>query len=106
MYAQLTYFDGPRSAELLAAADFAARERIEPVARSVPGTIRTYVLRKSDGAEIVLTIAESEQALADVQTAIMGTHLLPGEDAALLPGADRVEVYPVLTVVEHTGARS
>ena len=29
MYAQLTYFDGPRSPELIAAADRANRERID-----------------------------------------------------------------------------
>ncbi|GHH33031.1 hypothetical protein [Lentzea cavernae] len=106
MYAQLIYFDGPRGPELLAAADFAAKQRIEPAALSVPGTIRTYVLRKTDGSEVVLTIAETEQALLDAQKAIMSTELLPGEDPALLPGPDRVDVYPVLTVVDHPGARS
>ncbi|MFD5830314.1 hypothetical protein [Lentzea sp. NPDC060358] len=95
MYAQLTYFDGPRTPEQLAAADFAARERIAPAAAAVPGNITTYVLRRADGAEVVVSIAETEQALADTQKAIMGTGLLPGEDPALLPGADRVEVYPV-----------
>ena len=33
MYAQLTYFDGPRSPELVAAADFGARERVVPMAK-------------------------------------------------------------------------
>ena len=28
----------------------------------------------------------------------MSTQLLPGEDQALLPGPDRVELYPVLEV--------
>lgn len=101
MYAQLIYFDGPRGPEQLAAADFAARERITPAAMSVPGNIRTYVLRREDGSEVVLTIAESEQVLADTEKAIMSTRLLPGEDAALLPGADRVETYPVLRVFEY-----
>ncbi|MDX8049806.1 hypothetical protein SK571_10475 [Lentzea sp. BCCO 10_0798] len=106
MYAQLTYFDGPRGPEQLAAADFAAKQRIAPAAMKVPGNIRTYVLRRADGSEVVLSIAESEQALIDTQKAIMSTPLLPGEDPALLRGADRVEIYPVLEVFEHDGARS
>lgn len=106
MYAQLTYFDGPRGADMLAAADFAAKERITPAIASVPGTIRSYVLRRDDGSEVVLTLAETEQALLDGRTAIMSTRLLPGEDAALLPGPDRSEIYPVLEVVEHDGTPS
>ncbi|HEX7308884.1 hypothetical protein [Lentzea sp.] len=106
MYAQLTYFDGPRSPEQLAAADFAAGNRIAPAAGAVPGVLRTYVLRRADGGEVVVTIAESEQALADAQKAVLGTALLPGEDPALLPGPDRVEIYPVHEVFEPAGARS
>lgn len=106
MYAQLTYFDGPRNPEQLAAADFAAEQRIRPAAESVPGNIRTYVLRRPDGAEVVVSLAESEQALIDTQKAIMSTTLLPGEDPALLRGADRVEIYAVHQAVDHTGARS
>ena len=36
--------------------------------------------------------------LLDAQKAIMSTELLPGEDPALLPGPDRVELYPVIGV--------
>jgi hypothetical protein len=106
MYAQLTYFDRPRNPEQLAAADFAAEQRIKPAVSSVPGNIRTYVLRRSDGSEVVVTLAESEQVLIDSQKAIMSSSLLPGEDPALLPGADRVEIYPVHEVFEHPGAQS
>ncbi|GLY47384.1 hypothetical protein [Lentzea sp. NBRC 102530] len=105
MYAQLVYFDGPRSTELLAAADFAATHRIEPAVASVAGSIRTYVLRRPDGSEVVLTLAETEQDLLAGRDAIMGTSLLPGEDPDLLPGPDRVEIYPVHEVFEH-GATS
>ncbi|MDX8033314.1 hypothetical protein SK803_24110 [Lentzea sp. BCCO 10_0856] len=106
MYAQLTYFDRPRNPEQLAAADFATEERIKPAVAAVRGTIKTYVLRRPDGSEVVVTIAETEQALIDTQKAIMSSALLPGEDVALLPGADRVEIYPVLEVFDHDGARS
>ena len=105
MYAQLTYFDRPRTPEQLAAADFATEHRIKPAAESVPGNIRAYALRRPDGSEVVVSIAESEQVLIDTQKAIMSTTLLPGEDPALLPGADRVEIYQVHEVFEHTGAR-
>jgi hypothetical protein len=98
MYAQLTYFDGPRKPEELAAHDFAARERILPAVTALGHWIRIYVLRRDDGAQVVVSIADSEQALLDAQKAIMSTELLPGEDPALLPGPDRIELYPVLDV--------
>ena len=98
MYAQLTYFDGPRSPEQLAAHDFAARERIVPVISELDHSYRVYVLRRDDGSQIVVSIADSEQALLDAQKAIMSTELLPGEDPALLPGPDRIELYPVISL--------
>jgi hypothetical protein len=96
MYAQLTYFDGPRTPQQLAAADFAARERIAPAVSKLGHSFRVYLLRRHDGSEVVVSIADSEQALLDAQKAIMGTGLLPGEDPALLPGPDRIELYPVI----------
>ena len=98
MYAQLTYFDGPRTPEQLAAADFAGRERILPAISRLGHSLRVYLLRRHDGSGIVLSIADSEQALLDAQKAIMSTELLPGEDPALLPGPDRIELYPVIDV--------
>ena len=98
MYAQLTYFDGPRSPEQLAAHDFAARERIVPVISELDHSYRVYVLRRDDGAQVVVSIADTEQALLDAQKAIMSTELLPGEDPALLPGPDRIDLYPVINV--------
>ena len=98
MHAQLTYFDGPRTPEQVAAADFAGRERIQPAVRKLGHQFRVYQLRRDDGSEIVVTIAGSEQDLLDAQQAIMSTELLPGEDQALLPGPDRIELYPVLEV--------
>jgi len=95
MYAQLTYFDRPRSPEQLAAADFAVQQRIMPAVDSVPGNIASYVLRRPDGSEVVISFAESEQTLIDTQKAILSAPLLPGEDPALLPGADRDEIHPV-----------
>ena len=98
MYAQLTYFDGPRSPEQVAADDFAGRERIVPAVSKLGHSYRVYVLRRDDGSQIVVSIADSEQALLDAQKAIMSTELLPGEDPALLPGPDRIDLYPVINV--------
>jgi hypothetical protein len=98
MYAQLTYFNGPRTPEQLAAADFGGRERIQPAVSKLGHRLSVYILRRDDGSEIVLTIADSKQALLDVQKAIMSTELLPGEDPALLTGPDKIELYPVLEV--------
>ena len=98
MYAQLTYFDGPRTPEQVAAHDFASRERIRPAVSDLGHRFRVYRLRRDDGSEIVVTIADSEQDLLDAQKAIMSTELLPGKDPALLTGPDRIELYPVLEV--------
>ena len=98
MYAQLTYFDGPRTPEQVAASDFAGRERIQPAVSDLGHRFRVYKLRRDDGSEVVVTIADSEQDLVDAQKAIMSTELLPGEDPALLPGPDRIELYPVIEV--------
>jgi hypothetical protein len=100
MYAQLTYFDGPRTPEQVAASDFAGRERIQPAVSNLGHRFRVYKLRRDDGSEIILMIADSERDLLDAQKAIMSTELVPGEDPALLPGPDRIELYPVLEVLD------
>lgn len=106
MYAQLVFFDRPRGPEQLAAEDFANENRIRPAVAQVSGNIRTYVLRRDDGSEVVVCLAETEQALIDSQKVIMSTTLLPGEDPALLQDPDRVEIYPVHEVFEHAGVLS
>jgi hypothetical protein len=100
MYAQLTYFDGPRTPGQVAASDFAGRERIQPAVSNLGHRFRVYKLRRDDGSEIILMIADSERDLLDAQKAIMSTELVPGEDPALLPGPDRIELYPVLEVLD------
>ncbi|MEV0435882.1 MULTISPECIES: hypothetical protein [unclassified Nocardia] len=95
MYAHLVWFDRPRGAAELAAADFAATHRIQPAVATVPGLLDFYELRRDDGSGLVIGIAETEAAIHAVRAAILATELLPGEDPALLPGPDRVEIYPV-----------
>lgn len=99
MYAQLTYFDGPRSPELVAAGDRSSRERIAPAMAADPRMsdelVANFVLRQPDGGEVIVTVVKSEEALRIGQQLIMSTTLLPGEDPALLPGPDRIETYRV-----------
>jgi hypothetical protein len=104
MYAQLTYFDGPRTPEQQAAEDFAGQERLLPAITRLGQEFRVYRLRRDDGSTVVISIAGSQQALLDAQKAIMSTELLPGEDPSLLPGPDRIELYPVLEVHDIAAA--
>ncbi|GEM34999.1 hypothetical protein NN3_60060 [Nocardia neocaledoniensis NBRC 108232] len=96
MYAHLVWFDRPRTEAELAAADFAATHRIAPALATVPGLVDYYELRRDDGSGVVIGFGETEAALHAVRDAILATELLPGEDPELLPGPDRVEIYPVL----------
>src|SRR2546423_4822307 len=104
MYAQLTYFDGPRTLEQQAAEDFADRERLLPAVSQLGQAFRVYRLRRDDGSTVIISIADSQQAPLDAQKAIMSTELLPDEDPALLPGPDRIELYPVLAVHDIAAA--
>ena len=108
MYAQLTYFDGPRSPELIAAADRANRERTEPAILARPDLrddlVAAHILRRPDGGEITVVIVQHEDTLDKAFEVVMGTELLPGEDPALLPGPDRVERYEVVRTITASSA--
>ena len=100
MFAQLTYFDGPRSPELITAAERANRERLQPAILAEPSVrddlVALYQLRRPDGGELTVVIVEHEDTLDRAREVIMGTELLPGEDPALLPGPDLSERYQVV----------
>jgi hypothetical protein len=95
MYAQLTYFN-PRTPAQVAADEFAARTRIVPLMSQFD--VHGYVMRRDDGSQIVVMLADSEQTLIAAQKAIINSKPLPDEDPKLLVGADRVEIYPVISV--------
>jgi hypothetical protein len=103
MYAQAVWFDGPRSAELVAANDRAGLERIEPAVRQdaelIDQLVATIVMRRADGGELVVTITETEDAIDRANEVIMSTPLLPGEDPALLLGPDRFDRYEVVHTI-------
>jgi hypothetical protein len=94
-YARLVCFDGPRAPEQTAAEDLAGRQRIWPAIRGLSGLVGIYILRGSDLSSVVLTLATSVETLDAAQRAVMATELTPGEDPALLPGPDRVEIHRV-----------
>jgi hypothetical protein len=94
-HARVAYFDGPRAAEQAAAEDFAGRQRLLPAVRGLSGLVGVWVLRGPQFASMVCTLATSVAALDAITQAVMATGLLPGEDAALLPGPDRVQTYQV-----------
>lgn len=105
MYAQITYFDGPRSPEVVAASHRAGRDRITPALLADPEVsadhVATYVLEGRDGTQIVVAVATSEASLDRAVEVIMSTELLPGEDPALLSNPDRVQRLHVVHAVEH-----
>jgi hypothetical protein len=94
-YARLVCFDGPRAPEQTAAEDLAGRRRIWPAIRGLSGLVGVYVLRGHDLSSIIVTLATSVETLDAAQRAVMATELAPGEDPALLPGPDRVEIHRV-----------
>ena len=108
MYAQLIHFDGPRSPELIAAADRGSRERVEPAIMSRPelmdDLVAVYDLRQPNGAQVTVVVVRTESTLQAAQDVIMSTALLPGEDPALLPGPNRVERYEVVHTFDSATA--
>jgi hypothetical protein len=106
VYAQLTYFGPTRDAEVLDARDRASRDRIEPAIAGDPQMqdelVSLSVLRAPDGSEVVISVTRSEAGLARAQQVVMNTELLAGEDPALLPGPDRIEVYQVRELSTRT----
>jgi hypothetical protein len=93
--ARLMYFDGPRAPEQVAAGDLAGQQRIWPAIRGLDGLVGIYLLRGPDLGSVVITLATSVPALDVIARTVMSTELLPGEDPALLPGPDRIEIHHV-----------
>jgi hypothetical protein len=117
MLAQVMQFDGPRSPEMLAAADRAGNDRLRPIMLAHPKMreelVAVVVLRQEDGSEQVILIVRSADGLQLARDLVTSSELLPGEDAALLPGPDRMEVFDVVAffssldgVEEPSGVRS
>jgi hypothetical protein len=101
--AALVWFEGPVSEPVLAAVRRANAERIGPRMESHAGSVRALDLWQPERRRmLVVVLAESVEAVEDAQRVILSMPLLPGEDPALLPGPDRVDLYQVLSV--HAGS--
>ncbi len=94
-WARVMYFDGPRAPEQAAAADLAGRLRIWPAISGLSGLVGAYVLHGHDLGAVIITLATSVETLDAAERAAMSTELMPGEDPALLPGPDRIEIHHV-----------
>ncbi|MGI9005383.1 MAG: hypothetical protein ACR2FU_04145 [Streptosporangiaceae bacterium] len=104
MIAQIAYFDGPRSPEVVAASDRAGRDRITPAVSAdrelSAGHRGTFVLRQPDGTQLVIWLADSAATLDRGEAILAATPLLPGEDPALLTGPERFERYEVVAAYD------
>ena len=94
-HARVAYFDGPRAPEQAAVEDFPGNQRLPPAGRGLSGLVSVWALRGPQFASVVCTLATSMAELDEVSRAVMSTGLLPGEDAALLPGPDRIQTHQV-----------
>ena len=110
MKALVLTFEGPRSAEMLAADDRAGHDRLGPTILAHPRMrdefVNMCVLRRPDGGQKVVITTRSEAGLHLLRDIVTSSELLPGEDAALLPGPSNVEIYDVIAAagtVEPTG---
>jgi hypothetical protein len=96
LFAQLTWLNGTGDPAVAQAAERGGRERIHPAIRDVEGFVGVLVFRSADDRIVVLGLATGLETLTEMRNRIGRTPLLPGEDPALLPGPDRVELGRVL----------
>ncbi len=95
-FATVVEFDGPRTAEWVAAEARASHERIHPATEDVPGYVGTLRVERADGGVLLVSMAESAEALQEGMDRILSTELLPGEDPAMLTGPDRTSFSVVV----------
>ena len=96
LFAQLTWVNGVGDPRVAGAAERGGRERIHPAIRDVDGLVGVLVLRSADDRIVVVGLATGLETLEEVRNRIEHTPLLAGEDPALLPGPDRMELGRVL----------
>ena len=106
MFAQVTWLNGDGDRARADAAERGGRHRIWPAVREIDGIVEVYALRSDDHRVVVVGLATGREAHLAVQRRIMETPLLPDEDPALLPGADRVDLVRVLSAELPTAVRS
>jgi hypothetical protein len=106
LFAQVTWLNGDGDPVRADAAEYGGRNRIWPAVRDIDGIVDTYALRSTDDRIVVVGLATSRETHKQVQSAVMGSGLLPDEDPALLPGFDRIDQARVLLAELPTVVRS
>jgi hypothetical protein len=106
LFGQLTWLNGVGDPAVAEAAERGGRERISPTVRDVDGLVGVLVLRSADHRIVVVGTATSIETHTEVGNRIMRTPLLPGEDRALLPGYDRMELGRVVRADVPQAVRS
>jgi hypothetical protein len=96
LFAEVTWLNGTGDPAVAQAAERGGRERINPAIRDVDGLVGVLVFRSADDRIVVVGLATGLETHTEVQHRIGHTQLLPGEDPALLPGPDRLELGRVL----------
>jgi hypothetical protein len=96
LFAQLTWLNGTGDPAVARAAERGGRERIHPVIRDVEGFVGVLVFESADARILVVALATGLETHTEIGDRITNTPLLPGEDPALLPGPDRMELGRVL----------
>ena len=94
--AQLVRFDGPRDAAAVAASRRAGDERIWPAVRDLDGLVDTRVLAQPGRRRAGPVLRDVRRALRPGGGADHVHGAAAGEDPALLPGPDRIEVLHVV----------
>lgn len=106
LYAQVTRLGADGDPARADAAEHGGRDRIWPAVRDVEGIVEVLALRSDDSRVVVVGLATDRETHVAVQRRLAATPLLPDEDPALLPGADRVDVVRVLSADLPTAVRS
>ncbi|SFF41612.1 hypothetical protein [Blastococcus tunisiensis] len=106
LFAQLTWLNGTGDPAVARAAERGGRERIHPVIRDVEGLVGVLVFRSADDRIVVVGLATGLETLAEIRNRIGRAPLLPGEDPALLPGPDRVQLGRILRADVPVAVRS
>jgi hypothetical protein len=106
LFAQVTWLNGDGDPARADAAERGGRDRIWPAVKEIDGVVDVLALRSTDDRIVVVGLATGTETHEQVHRAVMGTALLPDEDPALLPGADRIQQARVLLAELPTGVRS
>jgi hypothetical protein len=93
--AQLTWFDGPRSA-VQHQADKRSGDRVSAAVQDLPGYGGSLVAHAPDLGYVVVVFSDSLATLEQGQTRILTSRLGPDEDPALLTGPDSMQVTRVV----------